>query len=175
VESWVYLLDLENNGLLRAFLHAKPTKTTRNEPGYESSNDADDDAINNLGNRPSTAKKQGRRYSIDDPLPTEFESKMEARMEKSEKDRSLLIAAVSNLGAVVQKAFQTNQQEDIPNSKLNSLMKKLEEAMEAKTRLMNSPALPMNHDIILRSLDYNINKASEDITEYWAKRDKEKE
>jgi hypothetical protein len=50
-------------------------------------------------------------------------------------------------------------------------MKKLEEAMEAKTRLMNSPALPLNHNIILHSLDYNINKAAEDIKEYWAKRD----
>jgi hypothetical protein len=49
-----------------SLIQAKVVKSARNEPGYDSSNDADDNAINNLFDRSSMKKKQGRRYSFDD-------------------------------------------------------------------------------------------------------------
>jgi hypothetical protein len=101
---------------------------------------------------------------------------MEARMEKSEKNQSVLVSNVAKIGNLLEKAFTSNQDStatsENPDSEVNSLMKKLEVAMETKTKFMNSQALPTNHqDIILKTLDYNINKAAEEIKEYWAKRD----
>jgi hypothetical protein len=162
--------------LLLSLIQAKVVKSARNEPGYDSSNDADDNAINNIFDRSSMKKKQGRRYSFDDQQSEYEKKKMEARMEKSEKNQSVLVSNVAKIGNLLEKAFTSNQDStatsENPDSEVNSLMKKLEVAMETKTKFMNSQALPTNHqDIILKTLDYNINKAAEEIKEYWAKRD----
>jgi hypothetical protein len=97
-------------------------------------------------------------------------------LEKSEKDQSVFVSTVSKIGDLLEKAFTLNQDStatsENPDSELNSLTKKLEVAMETKTKFMNSQALPTNHqEIILKTLNYNIDKAAEEIKEYWAKRD----
>jgi hypothetical protein len=159
--------------LLLSLVQAKVVKSARNEPGYDSSNVADDNAINNLSNQSSMRKKQGRHYSFDDQQ-SEFK-KMEARMEKSENDQSVLVTTVLKIGNLLEKAFTSNQDSTAisdPDSELNSLTKKLELAMETKTKFMQSQSLPTNHqDIILKTLNYNIDKAVEEIKEYWAKLD----
>jgi hypothetical protein len=80
---------LENGEFLKAYMNRIPPAAIQNESGYDSAGEVDkkNNAINNIN-------------FVDDPI-FEFEKKMEARMEKSDQERSVLYAAIANVGNVI--------------------------------------------------------------------------
>jgi hypothetical protein len=138
--------------------------------------------MKNISSRSSMKKKQ-RRDSFDDQI-YELEKKIEARMEKSDRDRSVLCAAIANLAAIIKKAFlpdragiasaaTEDKSKNLPSNKdseLDILFKKYEEAVAAKTKFIDNPD-SANDSIVLYSSEYIINKAKKDLEKYWQERE----
>jgi hypothetical protein len=183
LESWIYLLDLEHDGFLASFCNTKGPKTIHNEPGYESSNELDNDAINIIDATRSSMKKNNRRNSFDDDM-NQFEKKMDEHMKEIKTDRFSLFSAISHLGGVIEKALvppapldnvtrdnnpEKNNTQTIDGDEMELLLKNYNEALDAKTKFVQNP-LTENSSVVLYTLDFKLAQAEKALEEYWNKR-----
>jgi hypothetical protein len=61
VQSWIYLLDSEHEFFLASKVNTETPAGVQNEPGFDSENEMDSDAVNavnNIGLRSSSTKKK---------------------------------------------------------------------------------------------------------------------
>jgi hypothetical protein len=91
---------------------------------------------------------------------------MEERMEKLDKDQSVLYAAIGNVGNVIEKAFLPNQQQP---SKLDVLLKNFEEA-DAAIKKFVAESDPEKNAVVLYSFEYKLKKAKRALKNYWNER-----
>jgi hypothetical protein len=152
----------------------------QNEPGFDSENEMDSDAVNavnNIGLRSSSTKKKCR--TSEDESPTFFEKTIIAHMEKSDKAQEGFNSTLAGIGTIIERAFlptnihgTTKYQNNFnqkKNGELDILLQEYNEASSAKTAFENNPSQQKDL-VVLYSLEYKLDEARKNLEDYWNKR-----